>query len=205
MTQIAIRSSPAPVPLRLEMGSALRLSDAELLELCRRNPELRIERTAEGDLIVMSPVGGESARRNARLVAALVNWADEDSTGVVYDSSGGFILPNGAMRSPDAAWVPKSRLSGLSEEQREGFLPLCPDFVIELRSPSDTLGDLRAKMEAYVAGGAGLGWLIDPAERRVYVYRAGAEVEVLEDHRRLSASPELPGFVLDLELIWPRA
>jgi Uma2 family endonuclease len=205
MTQIAIRSSPAPVPLRLEMGSALRLSDAELLELCRRNPELRIERTAEGDLIVMSPAGGESARRNARLVAALVNWADEDSTGVVYDSSGGFILPNGAMRSPDAAWVPKSRLSGLSEEQREGFLPLCPDFVIELRSPSDALGDLRAKMEAYVAGGAGLGWLIDPAERRVYVYRAGAEVEVLEDHRRLSASPELPGFVLDLELIWPRA
>jgi len=187
------------------MGSALRLSDAELLELCRRNPELRIERTAEGDLIVMSPAGGESARRNARLVAALVNWADEDSTGLVYDSSGGFILPNGAMRSPDAAWVRKARLSGLSEEQREGFLPLCPDFVIELWSPSDALGDLRAKMESYVAGGAQLGWLIDPGERRVYVYRPGAEVEVLENHRKLAASPDLPGFVLDLELIWPRA
>lgn len=184
------------------MGSALRLSDAELLELCRRNPELRIERTTEGDLIVMSPVGGESSRRNARLIAALVSWADSDQTGEVYDSSGGFILPDGAMRAPDAAWVRKSRLAALSAVEREGFLPLCPDFVIELRSPSDALDDLRAKMEAYLANGARLGWLLDPQQRRAYVYRAGEEVELLENPRVLSGAPELPGFVLDLEPIW---
>ena len=184
------------------MGSALRLSDAELLELCRRNPELRIERTAEGDLIVMSPAGGESARRNARLVAALVNWADEDSTGLVYDSSGGFILPNGAMRSPDAAWVRKARLSGLSEEQREGFLPLCPDFVIELKSPSDPLANVQEKMREYMANGARLGWLLEPALRRAHVYRPGVPVEILDGRGTLSADPVLPGLVVDLAPIW---
>lgn len=202
MTQIAIRRSLMPVPVSLEMGTALRLSDTELLALCRRNPELRIERTAEEDLIVMTPVGGESSRRNARLVAALVNWADQDSTGVVYDSSGGFLLPNGAMRAPDAAWIPKSRLAGLSVEQQAGFLPLCPDFVIELKSPSDALGDLRAKMEEYRTNGTRLGWLIDPDERKVYVYRPGEDVEVLESPREISGGSELPGFVLDLRLIW---
>lgn len=203
MTQIAIRSSPAQVPLKLDMGSALRLSDSELLELCRRNPELQIERTAEGDLIAMSPAGGETSRRNARLVAALVNWADEDSSGVVYDSSGGFLLPSGAMRAPDAAWVEKTRLVELSAAEREGFLPLCPDFVVELKSPSDSLDDLKAKMDAYLASGARLGWLIDPWERRVHVYRPGEEVEVLDNPRQISGAPELPGLVLDLGPIWP--
>ena len=136
------------------------------------------------------------------IIAALVSWADSDQTGEVYDSSGGFILPDGAMRAPDAAWVRKSRLAALSAVEREGFLPLCPDFVIELRSPSDALDDLRAKMEAYLANGARLGWLLDPQQRRAYVYRAGEEVELLENPRVLSGAPELPGFVLDLEPIW---
>jgi Uma2 family endonuclease len=185
------------------MGSALRLSDSELLELCRRNRELRMERTAEGNLIVTSAAGGESSRRNARVVAALVSWADGDSTGIAYDSSGGFILPNGAMRAPDAAWVRKTRIAARSAEQLEGFPPLCPDFVVELRSPSDALVDLQAKMDEYRAHGARLGWLIDPVERRLHVYRPDAPIEVLDRPRRVSGSPELPGFVLDLEPIWP--
>jgi Uma2 family endonuclease len=202
MTQIAIRRSPAAVPFHLEMGSALRLTDSELLELCRRNRELRFERTAEGDLIVTTPAGGESSRRNARLVTALVNWSDEDGSGVVYDSSGGFLLPNGAMRAPDAAWVRQSRLAELSSEEREGFVPLCPDFVIELRSPSDTLADLQGKMEEYLANGVRLGWLIDPGTRRVHVYRPGEEIEALDEPKEISGDPELPGFVMDLKSIW---
>lgn len=201
MTQIAIRRSPQSVPMSLDIGSALRLGDGELLELCRKNPELRIERTAEGDLIVMTPAGGESSRRNALLVAGLVNWAVQDGTGEVYDSSGGFVLPNGAMRAPDAAWVLRGRLAELSRDQREGFLPLCPDFVVELRSPSDSLADLQAKMEEYLGNGARLGWLIDPTEKRVVVYRPDREPEVLERPLELSAAPELPGFVLDLRPI----
>jgi Uma2 family endonuclease len=203
MTHITIRSSPSSPTMSLEMGSALRLSDSELLELGRRNPELRMERTAEGNLIVTSPAGGESSRRNARVVAALVSWADGDSTGIVYDSSGGFVLPNGAMRAPDAAWVRKTRIAALSAEQLEGFPPLCPDFVVELRSPSDALADLQTKMDEYLANGARLGWLIDPAERQLHVHRPDAPTEVLESPREVSGSPELAGFVLDLEPIWP--
>lgn len=188
--------------MNLEMGSELRWSDDALLELCRRNPELRIERTARGDLVVMTPAGGASSRRNARVVAALVDWADEDGTGAVYDSSGGFLLANGAMRAPDAAWVPESRLAGLTIEQREGFLPLCPDFVVEVRSPSDSLPELRAKMAEYLTNGARLGWLLDPLERRVSVYRPGQGVEILDQPAQVSGSPELPGLVLDLQPIW---
>lgn len=188
--------------MNLEMGSELRWSDDALLELCRRNPELRIERTARGDLVVMTPAGGASSRRNARVVAALVDWADENGTGAVYDSSGGFLLANGAMWAPDAAWVPESRLVGLTIEQREGFLPLCPDFVVEIRSPSDSLPELRAKMAEYLANGARLGWLLDPLERRVSVYRPGQRSEIQDQPTQISGSPELPGFVLDLQPIW---
>lgn len=200
MTQISIRSEP--VPFNLELGTALRLGDEELFELCSRNPGLRIERTAGGDLIVMTPAGGESSRRNARVVAALVTWADRDGSGVVYDSSGGFLLGDGAMRSPDAAWVRKERIETLSREQRERFVPLCPDFVIELRSPSDALSDLQAKMEEYRSDGAALGWLIDPFGRQVSIYRAGHAVEVLDQPSSIDASPDLPGFVLELGSLW---
>ena len=160
MPQIAIRSGPLPV--KMEMGSRFRPDDDELFELCVRNPELRIERTAEGDLIVMTPAGGESSHRNLEIAVALGSWAREDGTGVAFDSSGGFLLPNGAMRSPDASWIRRSRLDVLEADQKRTFIPLCPDFVIELRSPSDSLGDLQRKMEEYAAAGASLGWLIDP-------------------------------------------
>ncbi len=203
MTQIAIRD--ASIPLSVELGSALRLSDDELFELCGRNPELRIERTSEGDLIVMTPAGGESSHRNLEVVVALGAWAKQDGTGIAFDASAGFLLPNGAMRSPDAAWVQRPRWQALEPEQRRRFVPLAPDFVLELRSPSDRLPDLRAKMEEYRSCGVRLGWLIDPEERRVHVYRPALPPEVLEAPTRVTGDPELPGFVLDLEPIWSPA
>lgn len=201
MAQIAIRSGP--LPIQVQLGTALRWDDDELFELCRRNPELRIERNAEGDVTVMTPAGWASGRRNARIVASLTAWADRDGSGAVSDSSAGFVLPNGAMRAPDAAWVARSRLETLPREARERFLPLCPDFVVELRSPSDAVTDLAAKLAEYRDNGARLGWLIDPIERRVHVYRPGREVEIVDDPVELGGGPELPGFVLDLRQIWP--
>jgi Uma2 family endonuclease len=203
MSQIAIRTGPEPIDMK--MGSAFRLDDQELFELCVRNPELRIERSAEGDLIVMTPAGWESGRRNAEIVYALTGWAKADGSGVVADSSTGFLLPNGAMRAPDAAWVETSRLEGISPEQKKRFLPLCPDFVIELRSPSDALAELRVKMEEYRDAGARLGWLVDPDERRVHVYRPGRPIEVLDGPTEISGDPELPGFILHLGPIWEPA
>jgi len=200
MTEIAIDATP--VPLSLRFGSVLHLSDDELFELCAKNPELRIERTAEGNLIVMTPAGGASGHRNLEVAAALALWARRDGTGVGFDSSTGFLLPNGAMRAPDAAWVLRSRLDQLSTQVKEKFLPLCPDLAIELRSPSDGLSDLQAKMEEYRANGARLGWLLDPKERRVHVYRPGQPIEVLEDPATVSGDPELPGFILELEPVW---
>ncbi len=200
MTQIAIRSEP--VPIQIEVGKALRLSDVELFELCVQNPELRIERSSEGNLTVMTPAGGESSHRNLRIATALSLWADQDGTGTAFDSSAGFLLPNGAMRSPAASWVSNTRLAELRPDQKRGFIPLCPDFVIELRSPTDRLPDLQAKMEEYRANGAKLGWLIDPDERRVYVYRSGAEVEVLEKPGKVTSDPEPLGFALNLGAIW---
>lgn len=200
MTQIAISSTP--VPLSLQMGSALRLSDDELFALCARNPELRIERDAEGNLIVMTPAGGESGHRNLEVVMALGAWAKQDGTGVAFDSSTGFLLPNGAMRAPDAAWVLRSRLAPLSAATKKTFLPLCPDFVVELRSPSDRLRDLQAKMEEYRDNGARLGWLLDPEDQQVLVYRPGRSVEALAQIAVVSGDPELAGFRLELTPIW---
>lgn len=200
MTEIAIPSTP--IPLSLRMGSVLQLSDDELLELCARNPELRIERDAEGNLIVMTPAGGETGHRSLEIAVSLGSWARRDDTGVAFDSSAGFLLPNGAMRAPDAAWVSRARLAPLSAEAKQRFLPLCPDVVIELRSPSDRLQDLALKMEEYRGNGARLGWLIDPQQQRVHVYRPGRPAEVLDHPREVSGDPELPGFVLDLAAVW---
>jgi Uma2 family endonuclease len=200
MTLLAIRSTP--VPLNVEVGAALPRSDEELFEFCALNPELRIERTANGDLIVMTPAGWASGHRSAEIVRALTAWASEDGTGLVSDSSAGFLLPNGAMRSPDASWVLRSRLAAVSPEDRERFLPLSPDFVMELRSPSDRLPDLQAKMEEYRQTGVRLGWLIDPRERRVHIYRPGQAVAVLGEPAEVAGDPELPGFLLDLGPVW---
>lgn len=193
-------SSEEAVALRLPPG--VRLSDDQLLDLCRLNKELRIERTSEGDLVIMTPAGAGSSQRNADLIYQLKKWSREDGTGVVFDSSAGFLLPNGAMRAPDAAWVRRSRVSGLSRDEKEKFLRLCPDFVVEVRSPSDTLSTQQEKLEEYIENGALLGFLLDPIGKTVYVYRPGRPPEVLEQPRAVSADPVLPGFSLQLEEIW---
>lgn len=178
------------------------VSDEEFLEFCRLNPEWRIERTAKGELIIMPPTGGKTGRQNSELNRLLGNWAESEGTGVVFGSSTAFSLPSGARRSPDLSWVRRSRWEALTEKEREEFPPICPDFVAELRSPTDSVATLQAKMEEYLANGAQLGWLIDPIEKRVYVYRPGAQVTCLEHPTEMAGDPVLPGFVLDLDRIW---
>lgn len=182
----------------LRLPPDLHLSDDQLYEFCRLNRELRIERTAQGGLVIMAPAGGDASARNAEITIQLGLWAKRDATGRTFDSSGGFVLPNGATRSPDASWVRHGRLATLTAEERARFLPLCPDFVIELRSPSDSLSALRDKMREYMENGAQLGWLIDPLAGQVFVYRPGAPVERLEAPDGISADPVLPGFRLEL-------
>lgn len=189
-------------PITLHLDPVVKLSNDELFELCQRNRDLRIERTARGEIIVMSPAGGKTSNRNFEIIGQLWAWARRSRTGQAFDSSCGFILPNGAMRGPDAAWVERSRLESLPREQQEKFLPLCPTFVIELRSPSDPLASVQRKMEEYIESGARLGWLVDPLERRLHVYRPGAGIEILDEPSSVAGDPELPGFVLDLDEIW---
>jgi Uma2 family endonuclease len=189
-------------PVVLKLTPALDLTDDQLFELCQLNRDWRIEYTAQGELIVMPPTGGETSNRNVEIAFQVQAWARQDQTGVAFDSSGGFKLPNGATRSPDAAWVRRTRLAGLTSEQKQKFLPLCPDFVIELRSPTDNLQAVQDKMQEYLDNGAQLGWLIDPLTRRVHVYLPQRPPELLEAPNTVSADPALPGFVLDLVPIW---
>lgn len=189
-------------PVVLQLRPIVELDDDQFFEFCHLNRDWRMERTAEGELVVMPPTGWKTGNYNLRVSAALLTWADQEGAGVATDSSTGFDLPNGATRSPDAAWVRRSRLAALTEEQKARFLPLCPDFVIELRSPSDNLKTLQDKMQEYIDNGAQLGWLLDPIDRRVYVYRPGVAVEYLENPATISGNPELPGFALDLAKIW---
>jgi Uma2 family endonuclease len=186
----------------LNLRPVVDLTDDQFYELCRANSELRIERTAEGDITIMPPTGTRTGRRNARLTQRLMNWADEDGTGFGFDSSTAFKLPNGATRSPDVSWIRRERYEALTPEEQDKFSPICPDFVIELRSPTDTLDELQAKMEEYIANGALLGWLIDPRESRVHIYRAQAQVEIVDNPDSVSGDPVLQGFVLDLREIW---
>lgn len=178
------------------------LTDDEFAKLCALNPEIRLEYTCTGDLIIMPPTGMDTGERNASLTAAFVVWNRTQGRGVVCDASSGFLLPNGAKRSPDVSWITLARRNALTEEQRRGFPPLCPDFVLALRSSSDRLPDLQEKMQEYVENGARLGWLIDPIERVVYVYRPGDTVERLDDPREVLGEPVLAGFVLRLSDIW---
>jgi Uma2 family endonuclease len=189
-------------PLRLRLRPLLDMTDDQLYELCRLNPELRIERTAQGELLIMPPTGGETSKRNLDLIVAVGTWVKREGSGIAFDSSGGFILPNSALRSPDVAWIRRSRLETLTAEQKRKFIPLCPDFVVELRSPTDSLSALQAKMQEYLDNGARLGWLIDPADKRVYIYRPNGAIECLENPAELSGDPVLPGFVLDLREFW---
>ena len=200
MTKVINQVEPSGFLLHLR--PVIELTDDQLFELCQMNQDLRIERTAEGDLVIMAPEGGETNNRSITLVTVLTQWAWQDGTGVTFGSSGGFTLPNGAVRAPDAGWVLRSRLATLTTEQKQKFLPLCPDFVVEIRSPSDRLSTVQAKMQEYRANGARLGWLIDPQRRTVYVYRPNQPVERLEHPATISGDPVLPGFVLDLQKIW---
>lgn len=178
------------------------VSREEFRDVVAANPDLRIERTAEGELIIMAPAHSETGDQNAELTMQLRQWAKKNGQGKAYDSSAGFDLPNGANRSPDASWILKSRLKALSKEERKDFFPICPDFVVELRSKTDRLSALQDKMREYLDNGARLGWLIDPVRRRVYVYRRDQSVECLEEPGVVSGDPELPGFTLDLDPIW---
>jgi len=188
------------MPMRVRLAAPL--GDDELFEFCAANRDLRIERTADGELLIMPPTGGETGRRNFDLIGQFADWVRHDGTGIGFDSSTGFLLPNGAERAPDVAWVSKQRWNALSDKQRRRFPPLCPDFVLELRSPSDSLADQCAKLEEYIACGARLGWLVDPDNRRVHVYRPGRAVQIVEGVNELRGDPELPGLALDLRLIW---
>jgi len=188
--------------LTLNLHSIIQLTDEQFSQLCQDNETLRFERTATGELIIMPPVGGETSNRNAGLTAQLWIWNEQNKLGKVFDSSGGFKLPNGADRSPDASWVKLERWNALTPEQQKRFLPLCPDFVIELLSPSDSLKDTQDKMKEYLENGVRLGWLINRKLRQVEIYRPGQEIEVLESPSTLSGETVLPGFVLNLESIW---
>ena len=199
---VSVRSAENK-PFTLHFGPVLRkLSDDDFFDFCQANQDWRIERTSDGDIIIMPPTGLETGGRNFNLAGMFHAWVRTDNTGQGFDSSTGFILPNGAERSPDLAWVKVSRWSALTEKQRERFAPLCPDFVVELRSPSDSLAALQAKMEEYIQNGAGLGWLIDPFEKKVYVYRPQAQVECLDNPATVSGEPLLKGFVMDVRELW---
>ena len=202
MSQVLTEQRLGQNSFALHLSPAVELSDEQFFALCRLNRDLRLERTAEGDIIIMAPTGAATGIRNADITMQLGIWAKRDGRGLVFDSSSGFKLPNGADRSPDAAWVPRARLATVANEAKERFLPLCPDFVIELLSPSDSLAVVRAKMTEYIENGSELGWLIDPDLRQVHVYRPGAAVVVLKEIAEIAADPELPGFVLDLREIW---
>ncbi|MBF2083641.1 Uma2 family endonuclease [Thermoleptolyngbya sp. C42_A2020_037] len=188
--------------LTLHLGTAIALTDEQFEQLARANRDVRIERSATGELILMPPTGGETGNRNLEIITDLGIWNRAAKLGVAFDSSTGFRLPNGAIRSPDAAWIRQERWDALTPEDRKRFPPLCPDFVIELCSESDDWPVLQAKMREYVENGLVLGWLIDPRTRQVEVYRRDRPPERLENPASLSEEGLLPGFVLDLSEIW---
>ena len=190
------------VPMELNLPSELDLAYDQFCEFCRLNRDLRIERTAEGRLIVLPPTDGPTGARNASITGQLGLWSKETQLGVGFASCTGFALPNGAIRSPDASWLSRSRWRRLTEEERRGFPPLCPEFVIELMSATDDLATVQAKMGEYMANGATLGWLVDPHKQRVHVYRPDEPQELLEHPTTISGDPVLPDFVLDLPEIW---
>jgi Uma2 family endonuclease len=168
------------------------LTDEQFFKLCQANRDLRFERSADGELTIMAPVTGRSGYRNLKLSQQLANWADTNDLGVGFDSSTGFKLPNGADRSPDASWVQLERWNALTEEQKDSFIPLAPDFAVELRSKTDALKTLQSKMQEYIDNGTRLGWLIDPKNRRVEIYRSGQDVEIFESPITLSGEDVLP-------------
>jgi Uma2 family endonuclease len=189
-------------PMELKFHPAISINDDQLFEFCQLNRDFRIERKANGEIVIMSPTGSETGQRNFDLIGQLGIWTKQDGTGVGFGSSGGFTIPSGAVCSPDAAWIKKTDWEAITLEKRQKFAPICPEFIIELRSASDSLKVLKSKMEEYIENGTLLGWLIDRVQRKVYVYRYNKVVEELENPTTLSGGDILPGFVLDLNPIW---
>ena len=190
-------------PIVLQMPPELQMTDEQFFEFCQINRDLSIERNKFGDISIMPPTGSETGNRDARIIQQLMNWTDADGTGIAFSSSAGFKLSTGADRSPDASWMKLARWDSLSEEQQEKFAPICPDFVVELRSPSDNLKPLLEKMAEYMREpGIQLGWLIDRKNRKVYIYRPGMPEECLDDPAIVSGEPVLPGFVLNMSKVW---
>ncbi|MEH1833324.1 MAG: Uma2 family endonuclease [Nostoc sp.] len=188
--------------LTLNLNSILKLTREQFYQLCEENPDLQLERNAQGELVIMPPTGGETGKSNVNLILQLASWNEQKQLGEVFDSSTGFTLPNGADRSPDVSWVEKSRWDSLTKEQREKFIPLCPDFVIEIISPSDTLKKVQVKMHEYMSTGCRLGWLINRKKQEVEIYRPGQDVEVLKSLQTISGESVLLDFVLNLKKIW---
>jgi Uma2 family endonuclease len=184
------------------------MTNDQFYEFCQLNHDFRIERNPAGELVIMPPTGSETDERNFDVIVQLGIWTKQDGTGVGFGSSGGFTLPNGAVRSPDAAWIKRTRWEAIPAELRKKFAPICPEFVIELRSESvvyrrrHRLQILQDKMQEYIDNGTQLGWLIDRKQRRVFIYRPNNAVEELDNPRTLSGEPLLPGFVLDLSQVW---
>lgn len=189
-------SLTAPLELNID------LTDEQFFQLCQNNRDLRFERAATGELIIMPPTRSETGDRNADITYQLRAWSRQNKLGKSFDSSTGFKLPNGAERSPDASWVKMERWNALTPAEKERFAPLCPDFVVELMSPSDSIEKTRAKMREYMNNGAKLGWLINRQQKLLEIYRPNQEVEILQNPHTLSAEDVLPGFVLDLTQIW---
>ena len=190
-------------PLEIDFGNLLKpMTDDDFFYFCQRHRELRIEMDKFGEITIMSPTGSETGRIKFELSVDFGIWAREDGTGISFDSSTGFILPNGAKRSPDLAWIKLEKWLAVPVDLRKKFPPICPDFVIEIRSESDSLKNLQAKMEEYIENGAALGWLIDVQDKKVYVYQQNTTVQELENPSEVSGEPLLSGFVLQMKKIF---
>jgi Uma2 family endonuclease len=195
-------SLTSPVAVKLSDYTGEKFSDAAYFAFCKANPNLRVERTAEGEILIVPPAGSESSHRNSRVTAQLGRWADEDDRGKVFDSSSQFMLDDGSALSPDAAWVSNASLRGVPREKRREFLPLCPEFIVEVMSPSDRLKKAKEKMEQWIANGAQLAWLIDGDAQTVHVYRTGHAPKIHRGITKLSGDGPVAGFTLQLTAIW---
>jgi Uma2 family endonuclease len=203
MTSLLVQSEQMPLPIDLSSLTTIsKMSDQQFYAFCRTNPDLRIERNATGEIIIMPPAFADTGNRNGRVFGQLFIWSEADATGEAFDSSSGFTLPNGATRSPDAAWILSDRWNALPPEQQASFAPIVPDFVVELRSSSDTLVSLQEKLEEYIANGVRLGLLIDRKNCQVHVYRPNREADILDNPNAVSCEPEMQKFTLKMAKIW---
>ena len=194
-----LTTSRETAPLKIRLHPSMRMSDDQFFDFCQLNQDVFIERNCHGELIFMSPTGAEGEERNFNLVGQLWFWTKKNGAGVGFGSSGGFTLPNGAVRSPDAAWIEKERWLKIDPDLRKRFAPICPNFVVELRSQTDSLQILQEKMQEYIDNGAKLGWLIDPIQQKVYIYQPNTNVEELDHPKSIDGGNILLGFILELQ------